>query len=80
MYVTRVIHSITTHISATMLAPYVLLRLSVTKIRLGIVIHATGLFSVKNHLTLKVKGKLVSKWRQACRNCNLFEMLDSKHE
>jgi hypothetical protein len=48
MYVTHVTHSITTHINATMLVAYVLLRLPVPKIGLGIVIHATGLFLVKS--------------------------------
>jgi len=26
----------------------------------------------QNHLTLKVKGKLVCQWRQVCRNCNVL--------
>jgi hypothetical protein len=34
----------------------------------------------QNHLTLKVKGKLVCQWRQVCRNCDLLVTSDSKHE
>jgi hypothetical protein len=34
----------------------------------------------QNHLTLKVKGKLVCQWRQVCRNCNYLVTADSKHE
>ena len=34
----------------------------------------------QNHLTLKVKGKLVRKWRQLCRNCSFIVTTDSKHE
>jgi hypothetical protein len=49
----------------------------------SVMIHATGLFSVKsvqNHLTLNAKGKLVCQWRQVCRNCNFLETSNSKHE
>jgi len=34
----------------------------------------------QNHLTLKVKGKLVCQWRQVCRNCSYTVTTDSKHE
>jgi len=34
----------------------------------------------QNHLTLKVKSKLVCKWRQVCRNCSFTVTTDSKHE
>jgi len=34
----------------------------------------------QNHLTLKVKGKLVCQWRQVWRNCNYLATGDSKHE
>jgi len=34
----------------------------------------------QNHLILKVKGKLVSQWRQVCRNCSYLVTFDSKHE
>ena len=34
----------------------------------------------QNHLTLKVKGKLVCQWRQICRNCSFTVTSDSKHE
>jgi hypothetical protein len=33
-----------------------------------------------NHVTLKVKGKLVCQWRQVCRNCSYLVTSDSKHE
>ena len=34
----------------------------------------------QNHLTLKVKGKLVCQWRQVCRNCSYLVTAYSKHE
>ena len=34
----------------------------------------------QNHLTVKVKGKLVCQWRQVCRNCCYSVTADSKHE
>ena len=34
----------------------------------------------QNHLTLKVKGKLVCQWRQLCRNCSYSVTADSRHE
>ena len=34
----------------------------------------------QNHLTLRVKGKLVCQWRQVCRNCNFSATTDFKHE
>ena len=34
----------------------------------------------QNHLTLKVKGKLVCQWRQVCRSCNYMVAGDSKQE
>ena len=34
----------------------------------------------QNHLTLKLKGKLVCQWRQLFRNCNYTVTSDSKHE
>jgi len=34
----------------------------------------------QSHLTLKVKGKLLCKWRQICRNCSFTVTTDSKHE
>jgi hypothetical protein len=34
----------------------------------------------QNHVTLKVKGKLVCQWRQICRNCSYLVTLDNKHE
>jgi hypothetical protein len=35
---------------------------------------------LENHLTLKVKGKLVCQWRQVCRNCSFKVTFGSKHE
>ena len=32
------------------------------------------------HVAVKVKGKLVCKWRQVCRNCSFRVTSDSKHE
>jgi len=34
----------------------------------------------QNHLTHKVKGKLVCQWRQLSRNCSFTVTGDSKHE
>ena len=34
----------------------------------------------QNHLTLKVKDKLLCQWRQVCRNCSYSVTADSKHE
>ena len=34
----------------------------------------------QNHVTLKVKGKLVCQWREVCRNCSFRVSGDSKHE
>jgi hypothetical protein len=34
----------------------------------------------QNHVSLKVKGKLVCQWRQVCRNCSYLVTADSKHE
>ena len=34
----------------------------------------------QNHLTLKVKGKLVCQWRQVCGTCSYLVTGDSKHE
>jgi len=34
----------------------------------------------QNHLTDKVKGKVVCQWRQVCRNCSFTVTSDSKHE
>ena len=34
----------------------------------------------QNHLTLRVKDKLVCQWRQVCRNCNFSITTDFKHE
>ena len=34
----------------------------------------------QNHMTLKVKGKLVCQWRQVCRNCSFIVKEVSKHE
>jgi len=34
----------------------------------------------QNHITLKVKDKLVVQWRQVCRNCSLLVTGDSKNE
>ena len=34
----------------------------------------------QNHLTLKVKGKLVCQWRQVCQKCSCLVTSDSKHE
>ena len=34
----------------------------------------------QNHLTLKVKSKLVSQWRQVCRNYSYLVTGDPKHE
>ena len=36
--------------------------------------------SFQNHLTLKVKGRLVSHWRQVCRNCSYSVTAEFKHE
>jgi len=36
--------------------------------------------SFQNHLTLKVKGKIVCQWRQLCRNCSYLVTDDSKRE
>ena len=34
----------------------------------------------QNHMTLKVKSKLVCQWRQVCRNCSYLATGYSKHE
>jgi len=34
----------------------------------------------KNHLTLKVKGKVVCQWREVCPNCSYLVTSVSKHE
>ena len=34
----------------------------------------------QNHITLKVKSKLVCQWRQVCRNCSYLVTGYSKHE
>ena len=34
----------------------------------------------QNHLTLRVKGKLVCQWKQVCRNCSFVVTSDNKHE
>jgi hypothetical protein len=52
MYVTLVTHSMTTHINGTKLVSGVLLCRLEPKIRLGIVIYATDLFSVKSDLRI----------------------------
>ena len=33
-----------------------------------------------NHLTHKVKGKLICQWRQFCRNCSFTVTGDNRHE
>ena len=35
---------------------------------------------VQNHMTFKVKGKLVCQWRQECPNCSFTVTAYSKHE
>jgi len=34
----------------------------------------------RNHITLKVKSKIVCQWRQVCRNCSYLVTGNSKHE
>jgi hypothetical protein len=34
----------------------------------------------RNHVSLKVKGRLVCQWRQVCRNCSFLVTADQKHE
>jgi hypothetical protein len=34
----------------------------------------------QNHLTLRVKGKLVCAWEQICKTCSLLVTSDKKHE
>jgi hypothetical protein len=34
----------------------------------------------RNHVTLKVKGKLVRQWRQVCRHCSYLVTSDNKHD
>ena len=70
--------------NATKPAPFVQMRHHVPKIKPSIVLHAIGGFSVrnvfKNHLVLRVKGKLVCQWRQVCRNCNFLLTSENKYE
>jgi hypothetical protein len=70
--VTRVTPYMTIHTSVTKLAPYVLLHQSQSmhcdtcnRSFLSDTCYA-------NHLTMKVKGKLVCAWKQVCRNCSFF--------
>jgi hypothetical protein len=83
MYVTPVTIHMTKHINVNKLTPNALQRHLVPKIGLGIVINATGLFSVKcfqNYLTLRVKGKLVLSVETSVPKFQLFVTLNSKHE
>jgi hypothetical protein len=34
----------------------------------------------RNHVSLKVKGRLVCQWRQVCRNCSFSVTAEQKHE
>ena len=34
----------------------------------------------QNHVTIKLKGKLVCQWRQECRNCSYKVTAYSNHE
>jgi hypothetical protein len=64
--------------------PCALPRHPVRKTRKNIVVHVTSIFlsekCFQNHVTLKVKGKLVCQWRHVCRNCSYLVTYDSKHE
>ena len=82
-YVTHVTHCMTLHTSVTACSlctatpPY-------TKDRSNYCATCNRCFlseiCFQNHLTHKVKGKLVCQWRQVCRNCSFTATGDNNHE
>ena len=80
VYVTHVTHFRTTHTSVTKHAPCVRRHQPLWKISATCNRWFLSEKCFQNHLTLKVKGKLVCQWRQVCRNCSYTVNTDSKHE
>jgi len=79
-YATRFTRYTTMHTCVTAPAPCVLIHRLVRKdsSTCNRLVHSGEYF--QNHLTLKVKGKLVCQWRQLCRNCNFTVRAASKNE
>ena len=83
-YVTRVTLSTTTHSNVTKPAPCVLLHDPCNKDHTKYCSTCNRYFLIEkcfqNHMTLKVKSKLVCQWKKVCRNCSYLVTGDSKHE
>jgi len=83
-YVTRVTLSTTTHSNVTKPAPCVLLHDPCNKDHTKYCSTCNRYFLIEkcfqNHMTLKVKSKLVCQWKKVCRNCSYLVTGVSKHE
>jgi len=79
-----VTHCMTLHTSVTEFAPYVQRHHTVKKNWSAFCATCNLWFlseiCFQNHLTHKVKCKLVCQWREVCRNCSFTVTGDYKHE